>query len=511
MNKVLLVITDGVGHRSEIKGNAVKLAKMQSFNKLLDVCPNCLLNASGNAVGLPENQMGNSEVGHLAIGSGRIINQDLVRISNSIKNKSFFSNKVILDALEYALNHDSAFHILGLLSDGGIHSHKDHLYAVMKLAKEKGIKKLFIHPFLDGRDTDPHSGISFLRELKDKIEEIGIGKIADISGRYYSMDRDKRWERTKLSYDMLTQGAAVTDVDFIHAIKESYENGITDEFVRPVSIVENGKPVGLIKNNDSIFFINFRGDRARQIVRTFVDDNLTGFIRTKRPIVYFACMAEYDSKLGLPVAFIPIDVKNCLAEVISKSGVKQLHIAETEKYAHVTFFFNGGKEESFLGEDRIIIPSPKVATYDMEPQMRASKITDKVVNAMTTGQYGFIIVNYANGDMVGHTAIMDAAIVAMNTIDESIGRLHDASLKNGFTLIITADHGNIEQEINDDGSPMTAHTVNPVYFILCNYKTNNPNLGNKDKAVFGLSSVAPTILKIMGIDKPDEMTGVPLI
>jgi len=508
MNKVLLVITDGVGYSSKTEGNAVKLAGMTNFNGLLRRYPNCRLNASGLAVGLPEGQMGNSEVGHLTIGSGRIIYQDLVRINNAIKDGSFFNNKVILDVFDYVLAHDSALHIMGLLSDGGVHSSINHIFSLLELAKEKGVKRVFIHPFLDGRDTDPHSGINFLRKLKKKIEQIGTGTVADISGRYFSMDRDRRWKRTKLSYDMLTVGADLTDEDYIDAIKRSYEQGITDEFIKPISIIENGKPVGLIKNNDAVFFVNFRGDRARQITRALTDENFTGFIRKKKPVVYFACMAEYDSSLDLPVAFAPVEVKNCLSEVISDQGLKQFHIAETEKYAHVTFFFNGGKEEPFPGEDRVIIPSPKVPTYDMAPQMRAETITDKVIEAMKK-DYAFIVLNYANGDMVGHTAVMDAAVIAMKTIDKSIGRLYDAALKADFTLIITADHGNIEQEINDDGTPMTAHTTNPVHFLVCGNIDNNINYKN-DKLP-GLSCVAPTVLKIMNITIPKEMTGAPLV
>ncbi len=500
--KVLLVITDGVGYRENSAGNAVKLSGMRNFNRILDECPNRLLNASGAAVGLPDGQMGNSEVGHMTIGSGRIILQDLYRIDKAITEGDFFKNSVLVDAVNYAKKKNSALHIMGLLSDGGVHSSNIHLYAIMELAKSKGIKKLFIHPFMDGRDTPPKSGVNYLSELLDKIKQIGIGKIAGIHGRYYAMDRDKRWDRIKLTYDALVSGKGILSSDPISAIKKSYADGITDEFVIPTIITENGKPVKLIEDNDSVIFMNFRGDRARQLTRAFVSDGFSEFPREKKPVVKFSCMAEYDSNLDLPVAFLPPDINNSISEVISKNGLRQLHIAETEKYAHVTFFFSGGREDPFPGEDRIIIPSPKVATYDLSPQMSADKITQDVVDAMKSGKYAFIVVNFANGDMVGHTAILSAAISAMKTIDNSINKLNDTAGATDFTMIITADHGNVEEEIDENGNPMTAHTTNPVYFAICGKSNRIIHLKKGD---FGLSSIAAAILDLMGIEKPNEM------
>ncbi len=502
IKKVMLIITDGVGYRQDTVGNALSLAGMENFKHILEECPNRLLNASGAGVGLPDGQMGNSEVGHMTIGCGRVILQDLSRINKSIADGGFFKNSVLINAANYAQKHGSALHIIGLLSDGGVHSSNIHIYAMMELAKSLGIEKLFIHPFMDGRDTPPKSGINYLAELLDKIKQIGIGKVASIHGRYYAMDRDKRWDRIKLTYDAFVSGKGAKAANAISAIKQSYADGITDEFVIPTVIVENDKPIKLIEDNDSVIFINFRGDRARQITRAFVSDDFSGFPRERRPAVKFSCMAEYDSSLELPAAFLPPDVNNCISEVISKHNLRQLHIAETEKYAHVTFFFSGGREEPFLDEDRIIIPSPKVATYDLAPQMSADKITQKVVDAMKSGKYAFIVVNFANGDMVGHTAILSAAVEAMKTVDDSINKLNDAAVKNDFAMIITADHGNVEEEIDEDGNPMTAHTTNPVYFVICGKLDHTIRLKKGD---FGLSSIAATILDIMSIDKPDEM------
>jgi len=355
---------------------------------------------------------------------------------------------------------------------------------------------------MDGRDTPPKSGVNYLSELLDKIKQIEIGKIAGIHGRYYAMDRDKRWDRIKLTYDALVSGKGILSSDPISAIKKSYADGITDEFVIPTIITENGKPVKLIEDNDSVIFMNFRGDRARQLTRAFVSDGFSEFPREKKPVVKFSCMAEYDSNLDLPVAFLPPDINNSISEVISKNGLRQLHIAETEKYAHVTFFFSGGREDPFPGEDRIIIPSPKVATYDLSPQMSADKITQDVVDAMKSGKYAFIVVNFANGDMVGHTAILSAAISAMKTIDNSINKLNDTAEATDFTMIITADHGNVEEEIDENGNPMTAHTTNPVYFAICGKSNRIIHIKIGD---FGLSSIAAAILDLMGIKKPDEM------
>ena len=502
----MLMILDGFGVNENSEGNAVKLAKIPNINEIMKQYPNTIIHTSGLDVGLPEGQMGNSEVGHTKIGAGRIVYQELTRITKSIEDGDFFSNQELVSAIENCKKNNSKLHVLGLLSDGGVHSHMRHLFAILELAKRKDFEDVYVHCFLDGRDTPPASADGYIAELEEKMKEKGVGKIATISGRFYAMDRDKRWERVKVAYDALVNGEGHRFASATVAIENSYQKEIFDEFVKPSVICKNDEPVATIGENDSVIFFNFRPDRAREITRTIVDPDFDGFER-KYFKTYFVTFTNYDETL-LPyvhIAFKKEEIKNTLGEYISKLGLTQLRIAETEKYAHVTFFFNGGEEKQYEGEDRILIPSPKVETYDMKPEMSAGEVTDKVVDAINSKKYDVIILNYANPDMVGHTGSLEATIKALEFLDGCVKRVVDAIENNDGTLLITADHGNAEQMIDyKTGELHTAHTINPVPLVL---------IGREDvKLKEGrLADLAPTMLDLMNLEKPAEMTGESLI
>ncbi len=506
---VVLMVLDGYGISEKTEGNAIALADTPVMDKLMAECPYVKGNASGEAVGLPEGQMGNSEVGHMNIGAGRIIYQELTRITKAIKDGDFFENKEMLDAIENCKKNNSDLHLWGLLSDGGVHSHNTHLYAILELCKRQNFDRVYIHPFFDGRDTAPASGKGFLEELIAKTKEIGVGKVASLSGRYYAMDRDNRWDRVELAYKSLVTGEGVQAEDPVAAIQESYDKEVYDEFILPTVIVENGKPVSLVKANDSVIFFNFRPDRAREITRAFCTDDFDGFERPngRMPLVY-VCFKDYDESIpNKEVAFKKEDIKNTFGEYLAANGLKQLRTAETEKYAHVTFFFNGGVEEPNKDEDRILVKSPKVATYDLQPEMSAPEVSKNLNEAILGGKYDVIIINFANPDMVGHTGVIPAAIKAVETVDKCVGTAVEAVKKVDGVLFICADHGNAEQMINyETGAPHTAHTTNPVPFILYNY--------DECKALREggcLADIAPTLLEILGLPQPAEMTGKSLI
>ena len=505
-NLTMLAIIDGWGINEKEEGNAVKLAQTPNLDSIISQYPNTKIKTSGLDVGLPEGQMGNSEVGHTNIGAGRIVYQELTRITKSIQDGDFFEKKEFIDAINYCKKHNSDMHLYGLLSNGGVHSHITHLYALLELCKKQDFNKVYVHCFLDGRDTPPASGESFIAELEDKIKEIGVGKIATIMGRYYAMDRDKRWDRVELAYNALAKGEGLISNSAISAIESAYQREEFDEFVKPTVIVENEKPVATIKQNDSVIFFNFRPDRAREITRVFVDKAFDGFEK-KFQYVNYVCMTQYDETMpGVEVAFKPTEIKNTFGEYISENGYTQLRIAETEKYAHVTFFFNGGNEVKYEGEDRILVASPKVATYDLQPEMSAYEVTDKVVDVIRKNEIDVIILNFANCDMVGHTGVLEAAQKAVETVDECIGKIVTEVLKVDGTIIITADHGNAEQMIDyTTGDPHTAHTTTPVPLIIAGCKEN---IRLKEGR---LADIAPTMLDLMGIEKPDEMTGESLI
>ncbi len=501
---LMLMIFDGWGYREAKEGNAVLAARKPNLDRLQKEYPWCFLKASGKAVGLPDNLMGNSEVGHLNIGAGRIVYQDLTRINLAIRNGDFFKNPAFLNAISNVKANNSSLHLMGLTSYGGVHSCITHLYAFVKLAQEKEVKKVYIHSFLDGRDVPPKTALGDIKELDAFCMKNGNAEIATISGRYYAMDRDKRWDRAKLAYDALTMGVTLYKASSAEtAVSKAYSRGETDEFVKPTVITNpEGKPIATIKDNDSVIFFNFRPDRARQLTWAFVEDNFDGFVREKRPKVYFVCMAQYDETLDLPVAFPPEKLENVLGEVLSKHGFTQLRIAETEKYAHVTYFLNGGNEKRYKGEDRCLIPSPKIPTYDLKPEMSAYKITDEVIRRIKSDKYDVIFLNFANMDMVGHTGVFEAAVKAVEAVDICVGRIIEALREKGGIAIITADHGNAEQMINPKtGEPFTAHTSNPV---KCIYFGN----GEVKALVNGkLCDIAPTVLEFLGVQKPKEMTG----
>ena len=502
----MLMILDGFGINENKDGNAIKLAKTPNIDELMKKYPTTKIYTSGLNVGLPDGQMGNSEVGHTNIGAGRIVYQELTRITKSIEDGEFFSNPEFISAIENCKKHNSKLHIMGLVSDGGVHSHNRHLYALLEMAKRRDFEDVYIHCFLDGRDTPPASAEGYISELEAKIKEKGIGKIATISGRYYSMDRDKRWERVQKSYDAIVNGKGQYAREPIAALEQSYQKEVFDEFVEPIVIGSKEQPVAKIENNDSVIFFNFRPDRARQLTRTLVDKEFNEF-KTKKMNLYFVCFTSYDETMpNVHIAFKKEQLKNTFGEVLSNLGLTQLRIAETEKYAHVTFFFNGGEEKQYKGEDRILVPSPKVATYDMQPEMSAPIVTDKVVEAINSEKYNSIILNFANPDMVGHTGSLTAAINAVEAIDNCIGKIVKAIKSKKGTLLITADHGNCEQMIDyTTGEPHTAHTTNPVPLILVTDKKNIKLKSGK------LADLAPTMLEIMGIEKPKEMTGESVI
>lgn len=503
------MVLDGYGLNERTDGNAIAMANTPVMDRLMKECPFVKGNASGLAVGLPDGQMGNSEVGHMNIGAGRIIYQDLTRITKDIEDGTFFKNETLLEAMANCKKNNSDLHLWGLLSDGGVHSHNTHLYGLLEMAKREGISNVYVHAFLDGRDTPPASGRDFVAALEEKMAEIGVGKIASLSGRYYAMDRDNNWDRVQKAYDSLVSGEGVTAENAVKAMEDSYANGVTDEFVLPTVITENGKPLSVVKPGDSVIFFNFRPDRAREITRAFCDDKFTGFERKGGflPLTY-VCFKDYDESIpNKLVAFKKEEITNTFGEYLAKNGKKQLRLAETEKYAHVTFFFNGGIETPNVDEARILVNSPKVATYDLQPEMSAPEVGMDLVEAIKSDKYDVIIINFANPDMVGHTGVISAAVAAVERIDELVGKAVDAVKETGGVMFICADHGNAEKMVDyETGNPHTAHTTNPVPFILVNYED-----GVKLREGGCLADIAPTLLEIMGLPQPPEMTGKSLI
>ena len=504
----MLMILDGFGENKEEKANAVKLANTPNIDKLMKTCPTTDIHTSGLDVGLPEGQMGNSEVGHTNIGAGRIVYQELTRITKSIEDGDFFTNEEFIAAIENCKKYNSKLHIMGLLSNGGVHSHIRHLFGLLELAKRRDFEDVYVHCFMDGRDTAPSSGESFISELEEKMKEKGVGKIATITGRFYAMDRDKRWQRVEKAYNALVRGEGEKATSAIGAIESSYQKEIFDEFIEPTVIVNGETPVATIGKHDSVIFFNYRPDRAREITRTLVDKEFNEFEVEKDLDLYYVCMTSYDETMpNVHIAFKKEELKNTFGEYISKHGLTQLRIAETEKYAHVTFFFNGGEEKQYPGEDRILVPSPKVETYDLKPEMSAYEVTDKVCEALENDRYDVVILNYANTDMVGHTGSLQAAIKAVETIDECVGRVVKIIEEKKGNLIITADHGNAEQMIDyKTGEPHTAHTTNPVPIVLV---TDHKEYKLKESGK--LADLAPTMLDLMGLQKPEEMTGESLL
>ena len=500
-----LIIMDGFGLSDERKGNAISAASKPNLDKIFAENPGCRLSASGLDVGLPEGQMGNSEVGHTNIGAGRVVFQDLPRISRAIEDGSFFENDAYVEAMDDCKERDGSLHLMGLLSDGGVHSHITHLFALLEMAKRRGLSRVYVHCFLDGRDVPPASGKGYVEQLAAKCREIGVGQIATVMGRYYAMDRDKRWDRVQRAYDAMTRGEGIQNPDPVDGVQKSYDAGVTDEFVEPIVCTKDGK----VKEGDSIIFINFRPDRAREITRCFVDPAFTDVERKKGyfPVTY-VCTTEYDATMpNVLIAFPHRELVNIFGEYIARQGYTQLRIAETEKYAHVTFFFNGGVEEPNEGEDRILVKSPKVATYDLKPEMSAYEVCDKLVEAIKSGKYDVIIINFANPDMVGHTGVEAAAIKAIEAVDECVGRAVDAIKEVDGQMFICADHGNAEQLIDEEtGEPFTAHTTNQVPFILVNA---DPSYKMREGGC--LADIAPTLIELMGMEQPKEMTGKSLI
>ena len=501
---LVLMILDGFGYSKEQDGNAIAAANTPNLDKILSGCPTTLIGASGLDVGLPDGQMGNSEVGHTNIGAGRIVYQELTRITKSIQDGDFFENEELCAACDNAAKNDKALHLMGLLSDGGVHSHNTHLYAIVELAKRRGVKKVYVHAILDGRDTPPESGKGYVEELCRELEKIGVGEVATVCGRYYAMDRDNRWERVEKAYAAYVYGEAERGCDCpVKAVQNSYDEGVSDEFVLPCVCKEGAT----ISEGDSVVFFNFRPDRAREITRTFVDPEFAGFERKKGffPLTY-VCFTTYDATIpNVTIAFKPQSLKNTLGQYISDLGMTQLRIAETEKYAHVTFFFNGGVEAPYEGEDRCLIKSPSVATYDLQPEMSAEPVTDAVVERIKSGAYDVIILNYANCDMVGHTGVFDAAKAAVEAVDTCVGRVADAVAEMGGVILMTADHGNADRMYDDDGTtPFTAHTTNPVTFTVIGRECELREGGR-------LADIAPTMLEILGVEKPAEMTGESLL
>lgn len=504
---VMLMILDGFGIAPKSEGNAVSLAKKPNFDRLLEKYPHSQLQASGLFVGLPDGQMGNSEVGHLNIGAGRIVYQELTRITKSIADGDFFTNEALVKAMENAKKTDGALHLMGLLSDGGVHSHIDHLRGLLEFAKKAGVQNVYVHAFMDGRDVPPSSGKEFIEKAEAMMAEVGIGKIATVSGRYYAMDRDNRWERVELAYNAMVLGQGETANSAVEAIEKSYHDDKTDEFVLPTVIEKDGNPVAKIKNGDSVVFFNFRPDRAREITRAINDKVFDGFKRETLDLT-FVTMTQYDKTLeGVEVAFKPQTLTNTLGEYVSDKGLNQLRIAETEKYAHVTFFFNGGVEKENKNEERALIPSPKVATYDLKPEMSAYEVTEELIKRLDSDKYDMVILNFANPDMVGHTGVVEAAVKAIEAVDECLGKVVDKVLEKDGTVFITADHGNAETMIDfSTGNPFTAHTTQPVPFVWVANDTEGRTI--KDGK---LADIAPTMLNVLGLEAPAEMTGENLI
>ena len=506
---VVLMVLDGYGISEREDGNAIAMAKTPVMDALKTKYPFVKGNASGMFVGLPDGQMGNSEVGHMNIGAGRVIYQDLTKITKLIQDGDFFENPELNEAIDNCVKNNSDLHLWGLLSDGGVHSHNTHLYALLELCKKKNFERVYLHPFFDGRDTPPASGKDYLIELVEQTKKIGVGKVASLSGRYYAMDRDNRWDRVEKAYKSLVTGEGVTATDPVEAMQASYDQDVTDEFVVPTVIVEDGKPVSLVKPGDSVIFFNFRPDRAREITRAFCDDDFDGFERPngRMPLTY-VCFKDYDVTIpNKLVAFKKEEITNTFGEYLAANGLKQLRLAETEKYAHVTFFFNGGIEEPNKDEDRILVKSPAVATYDLQPEMSAPEVSEKLNAAITSGKYDVIIINFANPDMVGHTGVIPAAVAAVEKVDQCVGSAVEAVKSVDGVLFICADHGNAEQMIDyETGNPHTAHTTNPVPFILVNYDE-----GVTLREGGCLADIVPTLLDVMGMEQPAEMTGKSLL
>ena len=498
---LVLMILDGFGIAPK-EGNAIAAAKTPTLDRLLKENPLTQIAASGMDVGLPDGQMGNSEVGHTNIGAGRIVYQELTRITKSAQDGDMEKNEALLQAMSAAKENGKALHFMGLLSDGGVHSHNSHLYALLEMAKHLGLEKVFVHCFLDGRDVPPSSGKEYVEQLQNKLQEIGIGKVATVMGRYYAMDRDNRWERVEKAYAAMVYGEGEKAACPVCAVQNSYEKEVTDEFVLP-TVCDGAEPISA---GDSVIFYNFRPDRAREITRTLVDPDFTGFERKKGFFpVHFVCMTQYDATMpNVDVAYKPQSLKNTFGEYISDKGLTQLRIAETEKYAHVTFFFNGGVEKQYPGEDRILVKSPAVATYDLQPEMSAYEVTDKMVEAVRSGKYDALILNYANCDMVGHTGVFEAAVKAVEAVDTCVGRVAEAVKEMDGCILLTADHGNADKMVDDDGTPFTAHTTNPVPFCVINHPCELREGGR-------LADIAPTMLKVLGLPQPEEMTGESII
>jgi len=500
LKPVLLVVLDGWGLRAQREANAIAIAGTPSMEALAHEYPHTALETSGLSVGLPEGQMGNSEVGHTNLGAGRIVYQDLVRINRAVEDGSFFKNDALLLAARRAKE-----------SDGGVHSHVDHLHACIELARREGVARVFVHAFMDGRDTPPRSGIEYMRQVENRLKETGYGKVATVSGRYYAMDRDKRWDRVALAYAAMVKGEGYKVSSGVSAMERAYGDGETDEFVKPTVVVDaGGKAIGPIRDGDAILFFNFRSDRAREITRALADPAFKDFDRGAPPqLSAYVCMTRYDETFTYPIAYEPQDLSEIFPEIVARSGQRQLRTAETEKYAHVTFFFNGGRETVFQNEDRILVPSPRdVKTYDHKPEMSAREVADKLVQSLLSGKYGFVLANFANPDMVGHTGILDAAVKAVKVVDECIGKLWLACQKAGIAMLVTADHGNCEMMVDPvTGEPHTAHTLNPVPFILAHPDYRGARL--REKGI--LADVAPTALQIMGLPQPKEMKGLGLV
>ncbi len=504
----VLMILDGYGLNEKHEANAVFEAETPVMDGLMKNCPFVKGYASGLAVGLPDGQMGNSEVGHLNMGAGRIVYQELTRITKEIEDGDFFKNEALLAAMKNARENDSSIHFMGLLSDGGVHSHNTHLYGLLEMARREGLKKVYVHCFLDGRDTPPASGKGYIQELQAEMKRIGVGEIGVVSGRYYAMDRDNRWDRVELAYKALTKGEGVKGTDAAEAVQASYDNGKTDEFVLPTVMEKDGKPVTVVSDKDSVVFFNFRPDRAREITRAFCDDQFKGFAREKKLDLTYVCFTEYDDTIpNKIVAFHKVTLHNTFGEYLAAHHMTQARIAETEKYAHVTFFFNGGVEEPNEGEERILVKSPKVPTYDLQPEMSAPGVCDKLVEAIKSQKYDVIIINFANPDMVGHTGVESAAIKAVEAVDACVGRAVDAIREVNGQMFICADHGNAEQLVDyTTGEPFTAHTTNPVPFILVNA---DPKYTLREGGC--LADIIPTLIQLMGMEQPAEMTGKSLL
>jgi len=502
-----LIILDGFGLRDDVVGNAVAQANKPNYDKLWSEYPHTTIGASGLSVGLPDGQMGNSEVGHLNIGAGRVVYQELTRVSKSIKEGTFFENEVFLGAIRYVKENNKKLHLYGLLSDGGVHSHIEHLFALLELAKKDDVQEVYVHAFLDGRDVAPDSAVNYIKQLQDKMDELRIGKIATVQGRYYAMDRDKRWERTEKAYKAMVYGEGPHYTDPLQAVKESYEKSLYDEFVMPTVIVdESDKPVGPIESDDAVIFFNFRPDRAIQISQVFTNVDFRGFDRGDLfpKNLYYVCLTQFSESIDGYVAYKPTNLDDTFGEILSRNGMKQLRIAETEKYAHVTYFFSGGRDKELEGEKRVLIPSPKVATYDLKPEMSAFEVTDAVIAEIESNEQDVIILNFANPDMVGHSGMLEPTIKAIEAVDISLGRVIDAIHAKGGVALITADHGNSELLIDENGNPVTAHTTNPVPFII-----TKKCLELRNDAI--LADIAPTMLELLELEKPADMTGKSII